>query len=174
MDSSQTEMDCNKTSYNELEDKWVLWAHLPHDTNWNLDSYKNIYTFSCVEEVIAVTDLLPHKLVSNCMLFIMRKGINPVWEDPKNRSGGCFSYKVNNKNVYECWKKLTYVLTGESLVNKTDIQKTINGITISPKKNFCIIKIWLSSCDYQDPSVVLKINDLSSEGCLFKRHSPEF
>tara|TARA_B110000483_G_C17750160_1_gene371994 strand:- start:1 stop:525 length:525 start_codon:yes stop_codon:yes gene_type:complete len=174
MDSSQTEMNSEKTSYNKLEDKWVLWAHLPHDTNWNLDSYKNIYTFTCVEEVIAIIDLLPHKLVSNCMLFIMREGINPVWEDPKNRGGGCFSYKVNNKNVYECWKKLSYVLTGESLISNYKIQKTINGITISPKKNFCIIKIWLSSCDYQDPTVVFKINDLSSEGCLFKKHSPEF
>lgn len=174
MDSSQTVMDSNKSSYNQLKDNWVLWAHLPHDTNWNLESYKNIYKFTCVEEVIAITDLLPHKLVSNCMLFIMREGINPVWEDPKNRGGGCFSYKVNNKNVYECWKKLSYLLTGEYLVSKLKIQETINGITISPKKNFCIIKIWLSSCNYQDPTVVTNIAELTSEGCLFKKHNPEF
>ena len=26
----------------ELSDNWVLWAHLPHDTDWSLESYKNI------------------------------------------------------------------------------------------------------------------------------------
>ncbi len=175
MGSSQTEMHpSNETSQNKLNDTWKLWAHLPHDTNWNLESYKNIYTFNYVEEVITVIDLLPEKLVSNCMLFIMRNGVNPVWEDPKNRSGGCFSYKINNKYVYECWKKLSYLLTGETLCKKINVQKTVNGITISPKKNFCIIKIWLSSCDHQDPALIENIKNLSSEGCLFKKHNPEF
>lgn len=174
MDASQTEMISKNQETHKLNDEWVLWAHLPHDTNWSLDSYKRIYTFTLVEEVIAVLERLPSDLVSNCMLFIMRKGINPVWEDPRNRSGGCFSYKVNNKNVYNCWKNLSYVLTGETLIEKPKIQQTVTGITISPKKNFCIIKIWLSTCDYQDPTVVFKIKDLSSEGCLFKKHNPEF
>ena len=29
------------TSY-PLYDKWVLWAHLPHDTDWGIKSYKKI------------------------------------------------------------------------------------------------------------------------------------
>ena len=34
------------------------------------------------------------------MLFLMRDGIQPIWEDEKNRNGGCFSYKINN---YVCF-----------------------------------------------------------------------
>jgi len=30
-------------NYHTLNDKWVLWAHLPHDTDWTLKSYKEIY-----------------------------------------------------------------------------------------------------------------------------------
>lgn len=82
MDTSQTEMKSEIQETHRLNDEWVLWAHLPHDTNWSLTSYKHIYTFTCVEEVISVLEKLPNELVSNCMLFIMRKGINPVWEDP--------------------------------------------------------------------------------------------
>ena len=107
------------------------------------------------------------KIASNIILFI-KINIENV------KKSNLKSYKVNNKSVYNCWKNLSYILTGESLTNKPKIQQTVNGITISPKKNFCIIKIWLSTCEYQDPSVVLKIKDLSSEGCLFKRHNPEF
>ena len=88
---------------------------------------------------------LPDVIVKNCMLFLMRKGIQPTWEHEKNRHGGCFSYKINNRQVTNSWKNLSYVLLGETLT-ESKLSKYINGITISPKKNFCIIKIWLSNC----------------------------
>lgn len=157
-----------------LKDEWCFWAHLPHDTDWSLNSYKNIYTGKTVEEVIAVSQAIPDRLVKNCMLFIMRKGITPLWEDPKNRSGGCFSYKVNNKTVIESWKKLSYSLIGETLSNNKKLQSQINGITISPKKNFCIVKIWLNSCEYQDASLIDCSSGIDAHGCLFKKHAPEY
>ena len=33
-------------THHELSDKWVLWAHLPHDTSWTLESYKKILGFN--------------------------------------------------------------------------------------------------------------------------------
>jgi hypothetical protein len=158
-----------------LKCKWILWAHLPHDTDWSVKSYKSIYKFETVEDTIAITETLPEMLVKNCMLFIMKEGISPVWEDPKNRDGGCFSYKVSNKNVYEVWKDLTYILVGESFSNNNTFVNNITGITISPKKNFCIIKIWMTNCLFQNPSLVTtEINGISSQGCLFKKHTPEY
>jgi hypothetical protein len=157
-----------------LNDEWVFWAHLPHDTDWSLNSYKNIFNVKTIEETIAISEVFTSRLVNNCMLFVMRKGITPLWEDPKNRKGGCFSYKVSNKNVYECWKKLTYSLVGESLSTNNKLQESINGITISPKKNFCIIKIWLNSCDFQNASMISCISCIDAHGCLFKKHAPEY
>jgi hypothetical protein len=156
--------------YNNFNDKWALYGHLPHDTDWTFKSYKQIAQICSVEHMIAIYDKLPEALVNNCMLFLMRGNIKPIWEDPKNISGGCFSYKVHVNNVYNVWKRLSYALAGESLSSEIPF-KTINGITISPKKNFCIIKIWLSSCEYQDPSSIFQIsNEISPVGCLFKRH----
>jgi hypothetical protein len=108
------------------------------------------------------------------MLFVMRSGITPMWEDPKNRNGGCFSYKVINKQVPELWKTLFYLLCGETLCVEQKHNKHINGITISPKKNFCIIKIWLDTSLYQDPNMIVQIPNLMKQGCLFKKHEPEF
>ena len=92
------------------------------------------------------------------MLFVMREGIKPTWEDPKNRSGGCFSYKVVNKHVYNVWKELCYVLVGNTISNDKSFVANVTGITISPKKNFCIVKIWLANCENPEP------------GCRDKRH----
>ena len=64
-----------------LYDKWTLWAHLPHDTDWTLKSYKKILDFETVEQAITLTETLPEKLIKNCMLFIMR-------DDTYQRYGG--------------------------------------------------------------------------------------
>ena len=161
--------------FHQLKDKWTLWAHLPHNTDWSIKSYINIYTFTSVEETIAVTETLPPVLVENCMLFLMKEGIKPTWEDPQNRNGGCFSYKVSNKNVAKVWKDLTYVVVGRSISNQITYVNKVTGITISPKKNFCIIKIWMSDCSNQNPNVVTSdLKGLTSQGCLFKKHNPEY
>ena len=38
MDES-SEIGSPSTVEHPLHDKWVLWAHLPHDTDWSLKSY---------------------------------------------------------------------------------------------------------------------------------------
>jgi hypothetical protein len=158
----------------ELSDSWILWAHLPHDTDWSLKSYMKIYEFNTVEQAITITETLPPVLVTNCMLFLMRKGINPIWEDERNRNGGCFSYKIPNKDVPDAWKQLSYSLVGETMSDNNKLLPHINGITISPKKNFCIIKVWLANCSFQDAAVIREVHGITSHGCLFKRHVPEY
>ena len=161
--------------FHRLKYMWNLWAHLPQDPDWTVKSYKKVFQFKNVEEAIAITESLPEGLLKNCMLFIMRDGITPMWEDQKNRNGGCFSYKVSNKNVYEVWRDLTYVLLGESISSNIIFVNSVTGITISPKKNFCIVKIWTTNCDHQNPTVVTSdVKNLSPQGCLFKKHTPEF
>ena len=59
-----------------------------------------------------------------------------MWEDPKNLKGGCFSFKVPNKNIKNVWKNISYMLTGNTLSNNKKLVESINGITISPKNHF--------------------------------------
>ena len=158
-----------------LSDKWSFFAHLPHDTDWTLNSYKNIYTVSTVEETIGILDTMPEILVKNCMLFLMRQGVKPIWEDPKNRNGGCFSYKISNKFIFEAWKEICYALVGDNISKTPYFVRSVTGITVSPKKNFCILKIWLTNCDNQNPAIVNPdIKSITSNGCLFKKHVPEY
>jgi hypothetical protein len=161
--------------HHTLSAKWTLWAHLPHNIDWSMKSYINIFTYTTAEEAIAVTETLPNILVENCMLFLMRDGIKPTWEDPKNRHGGCFSYKIPNKNVTKVWKELTYVVVGGTVSKQSGFVNNVTGITISPKKNFCIVKIWMADCSNQNPEVVTAdLKGISHQGCLFKKHTPEY
>jgi hypothetical protein len=173
MDTASNLKESNE--YHKLKNKWNMWSHLPQDSDWSVNSYKKIFQFKNLEETIAITESLPEGLVKNCMLFIMKDGIIPMWEDVRNRNGGCFSYKVSNKYVYEVWRDLTYVITGETISSNNTFVNSVTGITISPKKNFCIIKIWMTNCDHQNPQVVTQsVKNLVPQGCLFKKHTPEF
>jgi len=176
MITQETNMAIDKSQQqHKLSDRWTIWAHLPHDTDWSVKSYRKIYTVNTVEETIAIVETLPEVLVKNCMLFIMREGISPVWEDPQNRNGGCFSYKIANKFVYDVWKEMSYVLTGETISSDISFSKSVTGITISPKKNFCIIKIWMRDCKNQNPNIVsAELKGITPYGCLFKKHTPEY
>lgn len=158
-----------------LNGKWNLYYHLPNDKNWDLDSYKLIMNdIQCAEEVIALNAEISEIIVKYSMIFIMRKGIVPQWEDPKNRNGGAFSFKVINKQIYDVWKIIFTALCGETLFVDNEINKSVNGISISPKKNFCILKIWLNTCEYKDPNQIINIPNLQKQGCIFKKHEPEF
>jgi hypothetical protein len=158
-----------------LVSTWNLLYHLPQEKSWNISSYKYVMKgIDSVEKVVAISEIIPDDIIRFCMLFVMLDGITPMWEDKKNRNGGCFSYKVINKFVPEVWNELVYSLCGHTLtVNKKNMNK-VTGITISPKKNFCIIKIWLTDCTLQDPSSIVHIENLTKMGCLFKKHEPEF
>lgn len=161
-------------SEHKLNCTWKLWAHLPHDVDWTVKSYKEIYRLNSIEETVVLFETIPDQMVKNCMLFVMRDGISPVWEDPKNRDGGCFSYKISHKTVASTWKQLAYTLVGETLAVNKMHDGIINGITISPKKNFSIIKIWLSDCSHQNPNIIKEVKDIALQGCLFKKHMPEY
>lgn len=166
--------DASGSQLHELGNTWTLYAHLPHDTDWSIKSYKTILTTNYLEHYIKVIESLPDTIISNCMLFIMKEGVAPIWEDPKNKQGGCFSYKISNKNVVPIFRKFAYKLAGGTMFKKNTYGKfpkdNINGITISPKKNFCIIKVWFSDCTNKNPDTIDYFTGVSSHGCLFKKH----
>jgi hypothetical protein len=162
---------CTDKSLNYLIGKWDLYYHLPYVKEWDITSYtvimKNIDT---VENLIAINKHTPDLIIKQCMLFVMRSGITPRWEDPRNKNGGCFSFKVVNKFVTSVWKLLFYSLCGETIFEKPIYNSFVTGITISPKKNFCIIKIWMENCSIQDPNLIVQIPNLIKQGCLFNKH----
>jgi hypothetical protein len=163
------------TSAHELSCKWNLYYHLQTDNSWSHDSYKVIMKeINTVESINALNETIPEYLLYNCMFFCMKEGVTPMWEDSRNRNGGCFSYRVLNKSVPAVWRRLMMAMCGNALCINKKHEEHINGITVSPKKNFCIIKVWLDTCKFQDPGMIVNITDLPREGCLFKNHAPEF
>jgi hypothetical protein len=75
----------------------------------------------------------------------MREHIMPRWEDENNKNGGCFSFKINKNELHEKLFEITSMILGETLGKNDIVSNSINGISISPKKNYHIIRIWIKT-----------------------------
>jgi len=127
-----------------------------------------------------VTNLIKQDNLQDGMYFLMRDNIFPNWEDPDNREGGCWSYKVSSNSVKSIWDNLLLKCIYETILDENPEKgkeenikynmEEINGISISPKKEFNIIKIWNRNNDNID----LKLEDTNSiigdENIIYKRH----
>ena len=152
----------------KLNTSWTLWFHDPLDNKWSIDSYKQLHDISTIEDFWKVYNFLDNNIVENSMLFLMRKGIEPLWEDKNNIDGGSFSIKVQKGNILDIWVKISIALCGEKITNTENIQ--INGISISPKKSFCIIKIWNNKND-ENLDNLNTIEGISYDGIIYKPHN---
>ena len=124
-----------------LNNKWSLYYHLINNNDWSIHSYQKLIEFDNLEQTIENYKYIDEDILKKTMLFLMRENINPIWEDENNINGACYSFKIQNKNITNVWKNISCSLVSENLLfENTD---KINGISVSPKKFFCILKIWI-------------------------------
>ena len=152
-----------------IKNEWDLWFHSIKDTRWGKSSYNKIYTIKNYLDFKVLDDVFKQNHYQNGMFFVMKSGIFPNWEDPENRLGGCLSFKVKSCNVIDCWNKLLINCISEDSME--DFNDKINGISISPKKEFNIIKVWFSEKDIDYKNNFRKYSDLNIENSLYKAHS---
>jgi hypothetical protein len=151
----------------KLSDNWVLWSHHINDTNWDITSYSQICELSCEDDFFWLTKNLP--ALDDHILYLMRKGIVPIWEDPKNRNGGCFSYKISKKFYREIWNDTCKALMFDYLINDIEISDTVTGISINPRTN--TLKIWNGNKTHNQQSYINPcVKGVDFKGCMYKPH----
>jgi Eukaryotic initiation factor 4E len=133
---------------------WTLWFHNPEDSKWSLSSFTKISTISTWEEFWTLVETFNKGHNQNLsktskestdafgegMFFFMRDNIPPLWENSANIRGGGYSFRVQRKEAADLY--LVYSIA--AMINNLSVNpdNKINGVSISPKKNFNIIKIW--------------------------------
>jgi hypothetical protein len=154
----------------ELWTPWTFYIHLQNSTDWSYESYYKLLKCECLQSIVSLNHALGSELLKKSLVFLMKDDIQPLWEEPNNRNGGSFSFKIHNKDIDYVWKQILYHVIGGELVKDKDILKHLNGISVSPKKTFCILKIWMDNCQYTNTNIFKAIKGVDYKGCLFKKH----
>lgn len=151
-----------------LSDIWTFYFHDPYDKNWNLSSYIRICDISHVNALHELNRRVGQN-IQHGMFFLSRENVFPCWDDPGNINGGTLSFKILKSHVFDFWDLLSHktlqdCITKEGCVYDFDM---ITGISVSPKKNYCIIKIWLKNLDITNADN-LDLDNKMKCGCLFQ------
>ena len=88
-------------SYHSLRNSWVMWAHLPHDTDWSLKSYKKI---GDINNVVEYENSLECNLNDDSCLSKI-KSIHwcrtldgEIWYDSKKKKNYCTFEKLDGEH----------------------------------------------------------------------------
>jgi hypothetical protein len=130
-----------------LNDSWSLYFHDPYDIEWTTESYKLIGNISTINDFVNYFWGF-RNLFNKGMFFFMRTDIMPRWEDEMNCDGGCFSFKISSSELEERWFAICANALGENIGIDDNICYNINGVSISPKKFFYIVRIWIKDKKY--------------------------
>lgn len=159
------------TETHPLQSTWKLWFHRCDDNKWDFPSYQKLGEFNCVEDFAIISNALDKIHVENSMLFLMREDIKPMWEAEENITGGCLSFKIYKNNIHPCWNQLSAFLIGENILKEEGDFEKVNGISISPKKTFSILKIWFQDKSINDTKFLNSMNLFKYEDAIYKAHS---
>jgi hypothetical protein len=152
----------------QMNNKWNLWYHSLNDNNWSIDSYHLISSIVTIEDLIYIIKNI--KNINNGLYFIMKAGISPIYEDKHNINGGYWSFRINKKFIFNKWIDIIYYMVIINF-NNDDIYKDINGISLSPKVNNSIIKIWNNNFEkYNKDDINKLILNINDEEIYYLKH----
>jgi len=132
-----------------LQNSWTVW----HDRytgsgNKTLADYEAKLQEICKYETVqrfweCFNNLpTPDKLSVRCSLHMMVTGIKPLWEDPRNEKGGCWTIRIAKKDTVEAWKEIVLAAIGEQFAPVLDEGDDINGVSVSIREYHDLIWIW--------------------------------
>lgn len=134
---------------------WKIYFHDFMDSNWNRDSYEYLATINTIQDFWSVFHVMK-EWMSHGMFFIMKDEIFPKWDDNDNKAMSYLSMKILKTKTNEFMEQILVLLMSNTLMKNNDQCDIINGVSISPKKNFCICKVWIDTT-----------NDEMKDICLF-------
>ena len=157
----------------KFENTWVIWYHHVKN-NWRIDGFNNIFTITNIKDYWDLNNHINYiGGISTYHLFMMKKNINPIWEDKNNKNGGCWSIKIPTEKSYELWIKLSMHIVGETITTELGI---VTGLSICAKNPVTsVIKIWNNN--NKKNSIELLPRDILNEygfNIIYKSHIPEY
>ncbi|EFC49685.1 eukaryotic translation initiation factor 4E [Naegleria gruberi] len=137
-----------------LQQSWTLWYHNP-------PQFIQVYTFEYVEDFWSVFNHIkpPTHLETGSAYYILKDGIRPEWEDPKNIHGGEWMFPFLRKkcNVNDWWMNLAMALIGEFF----DDGEIITGGCVAVRKSQFRLNIWVG--DKSNDEAIVRIGQQFKE-----------
>ena len=81
-------------------------------------------------------------------IHLFKRGVKPIWEDPRNLRGGAWTFRVPKTLAPEFWKVVCMLAIGEALQaaveeeGVTSFRDDICGVSLGVRYGSCLIQVW--------------------------------
>lgn len=152
----------------KLSDPWVLYFHHVNDDKWSIDTFIRVCEINNVDEMLCMLERIP--TFQSGMFFLMRgTDRSPLWNSIENIKGGMWTYKVPKKECDLVFKRLVIATCLDLITQDIINSRKITGLSVSPKINNLVIKIWTNSPGEKDASkMFIPIDGLFHNTTFFK------
>ncbi len=105
-----------------------------------------IFEISTIEEFWRTFNNIPAPSISpsGSSYFLFRKGIDPKWEDPANKTGGSYSvtFKPHDANsaLDDVWIRLCCRAVGESW--QDPFRDHVTGVLVKVREKRIVVQVW--------------------------------
>lgn len=146
---------------------WTLYFHSPEESKWTLNTFVSLGSMKTWKDFWTVMDALGAEPFSDGMFFLMRDPIPPLWENHQNIRGGYYSFRCQKRDATESY--VNYMIAAIMGQLTTLDTNKINGLSISPKRGFNIVKIWnQSSVQFNKPSeLVYGVSNVAESDVIY-------
>lgn len=80
-------------------------------------------------------------------IHLFHRGVKPIWEDPRNSRGGCWTFRVPKSIAPEFWKEVCMMAIGEQLQaavesDRQSFRDDICGVSLAVRFNSLLVQVW--------------------------------
>lgn len=80
-------------------------------------------------------------------VHLFHKNVKPLWEDPRNAHGGCWTFRVPKERAPAFWERICLLAVGEKLQAAVDSERQhfrddICGVSLSVRFTSVLVKVW--------------------------------
>ena len=154
-----------------LFSSWTLYAHFNKNTNYTLEDFIPICTFSTIGGFWTVWEAF--KLHYSYNYFIMRGKTQPRWEDPVNAQGGAFSLQIGNARGRDLFLDALLFVLGETLFVQDPEQPSVVGVTLASNREITTVKVWCREGKRLESELPRFFQDTYACSVRFMPHQPQ-
>lgn len=164
-EQEEGEIDQNAPDFSKkhpLENRWTLWFDNPQakqTVNKYGKTLKAIYTFDTVEDFWCLYNNIktPGQLQPSATFLLFKEGIEPIWEDPKNTNGGCWTASLNNRSpnskqqIDAWWLNSVLACIGEQFSEGDEVC----GVAVNIRNKGDRIELWTKTASNEAVQTII-------------------
>ncbi|THX21425.1 translation initiation factor eIF4e [Aureobasidium pullulans] len=88
-------------------------------------------------------------------VHLFHQYVKPLWEDPRNVHGGCWTFRVPKANAPDFWERIALLAVGEKLQaavesDRKQFRDDICGVSLSVRFTSVLVQVWNRDAGHEE------------------------